>query len=119
MSKPTVVTANNRSPARKATWSCIPASRFTSADRGTTTPFGRPVEPDVKITYAGCPSDTGAERSASVTFAAEQAATAQAVRGSSTITVVPAAGSSPARAVDVTVATGAASAIIIASRSAG
>ncbi|NCL75122.1 hypothetical protein AIIKEEIJ_02572 [Rhodococcus sp. YH1] len=50
------------------------ASRFhsiwlTTAECGTATPLGRPVDPDVKITYAVFAARSGARRSAAVTGA--------------------------------------------------
>ncbi|CAM5640996.1 hypothetical protein STENM327S_00339 [Streptomyces tendae] len=47
MSNPTVVTATRRSPAPSSKRSRIAVRKFTSAPCGTTTPFGRPVDPDV------------------------------------------------------------------------
>ncbi|BDB61769.1 hypothetical protein RDE2_35630 [Rhodococcus sp. RDE2] len=44
---------------------------MTAASCGTATPFGRPVDPDVKITYAVLPGHNAATRSASVTGSAE------------------------------------------------
>src|ERR1022692_2921574 len=40
-------------------------TRFTTLRCGTTTPFGVPVDPDVLITYAGCPGRSGPRRSPS------------------------------------------------------
>ncbi|CAM5357244.1 hypothetical protein SGLAM104S_00281 [Streptomyces glaucescens] len=47
MSNPTVVTASRRSSAPRANRSRIDTRKLTSGPCGTTTPFGRPVEPDV------------------------------------------------------------------------
>ena len=51
--------------------SCIHTRRLTIARCSTPTPFGRPVEPDVKITYAVLPGNNTDTRSASVTGASE------------------------------------------------
>jgi hypothetical protein len=47
MSNDTVVTATHRSPGPIASRSAMPARNASSAAAGTTTPFGRPVEPEV------------------------------------------------------------------------
>ena len=52
MSNAIVVTATSASPAESPGRSAIVARKFVSARWGTATPLGRPVEPDVKITYA-------------------------------------------------------------------
>ncbi|GAA3089162.1 hypothetical protein GCM10020001_000120 [Nonomuraea salmonea] len=49
-SKPYGVFCSTRSPGSSGSRRCIQASRFTTPACGTTTPFGRPVDPEVKIT---------------------------------------------------------------------
>ena len=50
MSKDSVVTDNNTSASVRPGSRAIDSSRFTSERCVTATPFGRPVEPEVKIT---------------------------------------------------------------------
>ncbi len=50
----------------------------TIAPCPTATPLGRPVEPDVKMTYARFSADSGADRSASVTGVSEWACRSRA-----------------------------------------
>ena len=52
--------------------SCIHNSRLTMAAWLTATPFGRPVEPEVKMTYAVSAGRSGAVLSASVTGAVDR-----------------------------------------------
>ncbi len=47
MSKPKVVTDRKRSPGPMPNRSPMSCTRLTSASCGTTTPLGRPVEPEV------------------------------------------------------------------------
>ncbi|GLZ29520.1 hypothetical protein Lesp02_17100 [Lentzea sp. NBRC 105346] len=59
MSNAIVVTAASRSPPDSTNRSAIDSTKFVSADRGTTTPLGRPVDPDVYSTNVGCAGATG------------------------------------------------------------
>ena len=60
-SKHSDVTHNSRSPGPTANVRLTQSIRFAVARWPTATPFGSPLEPDVKITYAGrSGSDTGA-----------------------------------------------------------
>ena len=52
MSKENVVTASNMSLDSIPGWRFIENKKLITARCSTCTPFGRPVEPDVKITYA-------------------------------------------------------------------
>jgi hypothetical protein len=47
MSKATVVTASTRSPAPKRNRSRMDSTKLSRLRRDTTTPLGRPVEPEV------------------------------------------------------------------------
>ncbi|NCL73150.1 hypothetical protein AIIKEEIJ_00585 [Rhodococcus sp. YH1] len=77
---------------------CIHTRRLTIAACETPTPFGRPVDPDVKITYAVFDGRNGAVRSASVNGASDSAATSTASTAS-TRTDDSAGASNPSRVV--------------------
>nr|GLK38245.1 hypothetical protein GCM10017611_51100 [Rhodococcus wratislaviensis] len=85
----------------------------------TWTPFGRPVDPDVKMTYATASAHSGRNRSESVTGSPDSSATARAVAGSSIATTGIPAGASDAKSALTTAQTGRASSNIAATRSAG
>ncbi len=82
---------------------CIHTRRFTIAPCPTATPFGRPVEPDVKITYAVFEPRSGPMRSASDTGADENPDTSASSRRTTGTDLCPAT-SKPSRDVDNTTA---------------
>ncbi len=118
MSKETVVTATSPSPGLMASsWACM-RRKLASAECGITTPLGRPVEPEVWMTYAGwAPSGTGSGPAGS------SAGSARADRASgesrTRVSVPGTSGASAAAARVVRTHTGRASSTMNSRRSAG
>ena len=62
MSNEMLVTASHTPGPSPPTRASIPAKKLTTFRWQTITPFGRPVEPDVKMTYARFAGGHGGER---------------------------------------------------------
>src|SRR6185437_10500972 len=91
------VAARTRDNSPPANTAAAQHASDTTPACSTTTPFGRPVDPDVYTTYAGCPGRSGLPRSGSARSPAGYREITSPTAGSSRMSGAAVGGRDPAR----------------------